>query len=161
MGALIPASDWLDFYLLSPRTCTLARVGSSDSSGSRIAGAGGRVWLVSDRDEDLIGAGVNHLRHNLGGTGTETATEVFYKAHVNPWATVQPTLQFISSPSGVYRDSMVAGVRIQIVLWSKPPKGSLRALLCRPVGRCPAPLTGLRLSIDRSLKKSCRRCGGS
>lgn len=72
--------------------------------------------LIHGRDEDLIGAGVNHLRHNLGGTGTETATEVFYKAHVTPWATVQPTFQFISSPSGVYRDSMVAGVRFEIVL---------------------------------------------
>jgi porin len=72
--------------------------------------------LFQGRDEDLIGAGVNHLRHNLGGTGTETATELFYKAHVRPWATVQPTLQFISSPSGVHRDSLVAGVRFQIVL---------------------------------------------
>jgi carbohydrate-selective porin OprB len=72
--------------------------------------------LLDGRDEDLIGAGVNHLRHNLGGTGTETATEVFYKAHVNPWATVQPVFQFISSPSGIYRDSIVAGVRFQIVL---------------------------------------------
>lgn len=72
--------------------------------------------LIHSRDEDLIGAGVNYLRHNLGGTGTETATEVFYKAHVNRWATVQPTLQFISSPSGIYHDSLVAGVRFQIVL---------------------------------------------
>jgi porin len=74
-----------------------------------------RKGLIRSRDEDLIGAGVNYLRHNLGGTGTETATEVFYKAHVTPWATVQPTLQFISSPSGIYRDSLVAGVRFQIV----------------------------------------------
>ncbi len=72
--------------------------------------------LLRGRDEDLMGAGVNHLRHNLGGTGTETATEVFYKVHVTPWATVQPTFQFISSPSGVYHDSVVAGVRFQIVL---------------------------------------------
>lgn len=72
--------------------------------------------LLYGRDEDLMGAGVNYLRHNLGGTGTETATELFYKAHVNPWATVQPTLQFISSPSGIHRDSLVAGVRFQIVM---------------------------------------------
>jgi hypothetical protein len=33
MGALIPASDWLDFYLLSPRTCVLARVDYKDLVG--------------------------------------------------------------------------------------------------------------------------------
>jgi len=72
--------------------------------------------LLHDRDEDLIGAGINYLRHNLGGTGTETATEVFYKAHIKPWATVQPVIQYISSPSGVYRDSIVAGMRFQVLL---------------------------------------------
>ncbi len=72
--------------------------------------------LIPGRDEDRIGAGVNYLRHNLGGTGTEIATEVFYKAQVKPWAFVQPTIQFISSPSGIYRDSLVIGVRFQIVL---------------------------------------------
>lgn len=79
---------------------------------------GGLVYkgLIRGRDEDLIGAGVNHLWHNLGGTGTEIATEVFYKAHITPWATVQPVVQFISSPSGVYSDALVAGLRFQIVL---------------------------------------------
>jgi len=37
MGALIPASDWLEFYLLSPRTCTLARGSAADCAGFRIA----------------------------------------------------------------------------------------------------------------------------
>ena len=58
--------------------------------------------------------GTNHLRHNLGGTGKETATEVFYKAHVTPGP---PCNRRFSSPaSGVYRDSIVTGVRFQIVL---------------------------------------------
>ena len=64
MGALIPASDWLDFYLLSPLARTLARVGYTDFVGSITTGSrwgafgwypiatidgfpGGRVWLVS------------------------------------------------------------------------------------------------------------------
>ncbi len=32
-GALIPASDWLDFYLLSPCTCALARGSCTDCAG--------------------------------------------------------------------------------------------------------------------------------
>ena len=39
MGALIPASEWMGFYLLSPQCCTLARVGYTDFAGFVIAGS--------------------------------------------------------------------------------------------------------------------------
>jgi len=42
--------------------------------------------------------------------------EVFYKAHLTPWATVQPDLQYVASPSGLYRDSLVVGLRFEILL---------------------------------------------
>jgi hypothetical protein len=38
-GRVIPASDWLDFYLLSPRTCMLARVGLADFADFITAGS--------------------------------------------------------------------------------------------------------------------------
>jgi len=72
--------------------------------------------LFPRRDEDRIGAAVHHLYHNLGGTGQETATELFYKIQWTPWMTLQPVLQYISSPSGIYRDSFVVGLRFQIVM---------------------------------------------
>ncbi len=70
--------------------------------------------LLPRRDDDRIGLAVFYIRHNLGGTGRETATELFYKAQLTPWMTLQPVLQYISSPSGVYRDSLVAGLRFQV-----------------------------------------------
>ena len=38
-GRVIPASDWLDFYLLFPRSCSLARGGCADFVGFGIAGS--------------------------------------------------------------------------------------------------------------------------
>jgi porin len=80
--------------------------------------AAGLVYrgLLPRRDEDRLGVAVYHLQHNLGGTGRETATELFYKVQWTPWMTLQPVLQYISSPSGVYRDSFVVGLRFQIVM---------------------------------------------
>jgi len=72
--------------------------------------------LLPRRDDDRIGAAVYHIHHNLGGTGRETATELFYKVQWTPWMTLQPVLQYISSPSGVYRDAFVVGLRFQIVM---------------------------------------------
>jgi hypothetical protein len=37
MGALIPASEWLDFYLLSPLGCRLARTDQTDFAGFVVA----------------------------------------------------------------------------------------------------------------------------
>lgn len=80
--------------------------------------AAGLVYqgLLRRRDDDRIGLAVHYLRHNLGGTGQETATEVFYKFLLTPWATFQPVLQYISTPSGRYRDAFVVGLRFQITL---------------------------------------------
>lgn len=71
--------------------------------------------LLPRRNDDRLGIGVNHVRHNLGGTGQETAIELFYKAHITEWSTIQPDLQYVFSPSGIYRDSVVVGLRYQVV----------------------------------------------
>ena len=48
--------------------------------------------------------------------GLETVTEVFYKAQLTPRVSLQPDLQYISSPSGIYRDSLVVGIRFEMSL---------------------------------------------
>ena len=46
----------------------------------------------------------------------ETTVEVFYLAQLTPYLTIQPDLQYIASPSGIYRDSIAAGLRFQLNL---------------------------------------------
>ena len=80
---------------------------------------GGLVYrgLVPSRDTDLLGAGVAHVIFSdaLHGTGHETAIELYYKAILRPWVSLQPDLQYIVSPSGVERDSLLVGLRTEIV----------------------------------------------
>jgi len=70
--------------------------------------------LIAGRDDDTCGVGVARSRLSLGGTGVETATEVFYKARLRPGVYVQPDLQYIASPSGLYRDALVVGLRFEV-----------------------------------------------
>ncbi len=69
--------------------------------------------LVPGRDEDVVGVAFARSRLSFGGTEVETVTEVFYKAAVRPGFAVQPDLQYITSPSGLYRDSLVVGMRFE------------------------------------------------
>ena len=74
--------------------------------------------LIRGRDEDLLGAGVAHLRFSncLPDQSTETTIELFYKAPLTLNVTIQPDMQYIANPDGQGRDAFVAGVRFEIVL---------------------------------------------
>jgi porin len=72
--------------------------------------------LVPERDEDVIGAGVSWAELFQGGTNEETVFELFYKAKVTRSTSLQPDLQYISTPSGIYRDSLVVGLRFELAL---------------------------------------------
>lgn len=84
--------------------------------------------LLEGRDDDLIGAGVTNVRFGqpyrdftLADSGDEVGTretvvETFYKILFSPYLSVQPDLQFIANPSGLYKDALVAGVRFELVL---------------------------------------------
>ena len=72
--------------------------------------------LFRGRDEDVMGVGVAYAELFRGVTNQETVTELFYKAQLTPRVSLQPDLQYISSPSGIYRDAFVAGVRFQWTL---------------------------------------------
>jgi len=66
--------------------------------------------LVPGRDEDVVGAGVAWAELFQGGTDQETVVEIFYKARITPWLSLQPDLQYIASPSGIHRDVLTAGL---------------------------------------------------
>ena len=75
--------------------------------------------LIPGRDEDVIGLGVAsaHLSRRLRpleGKTQETAIELFYKAPLLPWLTVQPDVQYILNPGGDGKDALAVGVRFEI-----------------------------------------------
>jgi porin len=78
--------------------------------------AAGMVYtgLLPGRDQDAIGAGFVSAELFQGGTNRETAVEVFYWAVVTDRVCIQPDLQYIVTPSGIYPDALVAGVRLQV-----------------------------------------------
>jgi porin len=79
---------------------------------------GGVVYrgLIPGRDEDVVGAGFAWAELDQGGTNEEIAFEVFYKAQVTPWMSVQPDFQYIKTPSGIYPDALVVGLRATVAL---------------------------------------------
>jgi len=54
------------------------------------------------------------VRDQTGQT-SENAVELFYKARVRDWLTIQPDLQYIARPSGIERDAFVAGLGFEVV----------------------------------------------
>jgi porin len=76
---------------------------------------GGMVYtgLIPGRDADVVGAGFAWAQLDQGGTNQETAVEVFYKAKITPSMSIQPDLQYIATPSGIYPDALVFGIRFQ------------------------------------------------
>lgn len=67
--------------------------------------------LIPKRDDDVVGAGFAWASLNRGGRNKETVTEVFYKAKLSPTLSIQPDLQYIGSPSGIFPDSLAVGLR--------------------------------------------------
>ena len=72
--------------------------------------------LLRGRDQDVTGAGAGWVGLDQGGTDQEIMVEVFYKARINDSLSIQPDLQYVSTPSGIYPDAFVAGLRVQLDL---------------------------------------------
>jgi carbohydrate-selective porin OprB len=72
--------------------------------------------LLRGRDRDVTGAGAGWVDLDQGGTNHEVMVEVFYKALINDSLSIQPDLQYVSTPSGIYPDALVAGIRFQLNL---------------------------------------------
>jgi len=69
--------------------------------------------LWSGRDNDVLGLGVAWAELYQGGTNSETVTELFYRATWTSRLSVQPDLQYISSPSGIFKDALAVGMRFE------------------------------------------------
>lgn len=73
--------------------------------------------LIPKRDKDLTGLAVgsgtfaSRLGNITNQSGDETAIEGFYRAQVTPWIYLQPDVQFIMRPSGIYANSVAIGLR--------------------------------------------------
>jgi porin len=87
--------------------------------------------LFDGRDDDLAGIALtyNHAsdtfrRLNVGAVSAQTQVEATYRAQINPWFALQPTLQFISDPNmkidpngnPALQNVWVVGTRIEINL---------------------------------------------
>ena len=92
-----------------------SQIVDSSIGASWVAGAT-YTGLFDGREEDVLGLGVAWSELFQGGTNQETATEVFYKAQLTPRVSLQPDLQYIASPSGIFRDSLAVGLRFQMEL---------------------------------------------
>lgn len=83
------------------------------------AGITYRGWF-NCRDKDLMGIGMANVHfgaqtEEVEGRTFETAIEYFYKYYVNDYMTLQPDMQYIVNPGGLYRDALVAGMRFEVV----------------------------------------------
>lgn len=87
---------------------------AEDSIGNSLVGGLVYVGLLSGRDRDCMGLGLAWAELYRGGSNEEQVTEVYYRAQLTPRVTLQPDLQYIATPSGIYRDAFVVGTRMQI-----------------------------------------------
>lgn len=75
------------------------------------------VGPIPKRDKDILGiaVGSGNFSPRLGDitsqVGSETALEAFYRVQITPWFYLQPDLQFIMNPGGVYDNSIAFGLR--------------------------------------------------
>jgi porin len=75
--------------------------------------------LLPRRDEDTCGVGLARVFFSdqlPGEPSAETTIELFYKAKVTPWASLQPDFQYIVTPNGQLHDALVVGLRFTVVL---------------------------------------------
>ena len=109
------------YYIVLDQTITdngigvYAQFGSADkkvSALSRHIGAG-MQWVgpFNGRDNDVFGAGVSTVKFsNAPGSpfikASETAYEIFYKAPITSWFTVQADGQLITNPGGLGAESV-------------------------------------------------------
>lgn len=73
--------------------------------------------LIPKRDNDVLGLGTaiagfsNRLQTIDGRSGEEAAIECFYKIQLTPWLYIQPDIQYIINPNGMYKSSFAFALR--------------------------------------------------
>jgi porin len=80
--------------------------------------------VIADRDDDIAGVAVtvshasDKYRYLYNAESSQTAVEATYRAQINPWSAVQPTLQYIANPNmdAALGNAWVVGVRFEVAL---------------------------------------------
>lgn len=88
----------------------------ADSIGDSAVAGITYTGLLPGRELDILGVGMAWSELFRGGTNQETAIEIFYRAIWSTRLSLQPDIQYISSPSGIYRDAIAAGIRMELRL---------------------------------------------
>jgi len=66
------------------------------------------------RDHDSLGIGLAWAELFREGKNEESAVELYYVAQVKPGVRIQPDLQYITTPSGIFRDALAVGIRLRV-----------------------------------------------
>lgn len=73
--------------------------------------------IIPKRDDDILGLGTaiagfsNRLKSVDGRYGQETSIECFYRIKLTPWMYIQPDIQYIMNPNGLYNNSFAFAMR--------------------------------------------------
>ncbi|MHC4544146.1 MAG: carbohydrate porin, partial [Planctomycetota bacterium] len=75
------------------------------------------VGLLPGRDEDITGIGLAQAlwSDRMDGFTRESAIELFYKAQLTEFMSIQPDIQYIANPGGeTTDDAIVLGIRAKL-----------------------------------------------
>ncbi len=87
---------------------------AEDSIGNSMVAGVVFTGPFESRDRDSLGVGLAWSELYRGGTNQEKVVELYYRAWLTRRVTLQPDMQYIASPSGIYRDALAVGTRMQI-----------------------------------------------
>ena len=87
-----------------------------ESIGSNVVAGLVYRGLLPSRDDDVVGLGYSVVELFTGGSNREADVELFYRIRVTPRVNLQTDLQYLGTPAGVLRDSLVVGMRFEIAL---------------------------------------------
>lgn len=113
-----PSQGLSGFIRAGTATAQLHQADWTGSIGLRYHG------LFDGRDDDIAGIAVtyNHtssyfIQNNPGTLGNQTQYEASYRAQINPWFALQPTLQYISHPNmdPALGNVWIIGARAEVV----------------------------------------------
>lgn len=75
--------------------------------------------LLPGRDGDTLGLGFSLVEfssvvRDATGQTSENAVELFYKARLRNWLSLQPDFQYIARPNGIERDAFLVGLNFEV-----------------------------------------------
>ena len=76
--------------------------------------------IFEGRDDDVLGLGFAHGEFSNKAMDFsedyESVLEIYYNAHVTPWLSLSPSIQYIANPGGAkdITDAVVLGLRVQM-----------------------------------------------